>query len=286
MLGAVYFAIKLLQQESNKMFFRMLFRVKACGSGEELILEVEPQQETTKYIKKSVHLWKGVPSHDQALICRGHALEDDIVPLISLSKYISEFDTIWFTVCKSPRTDEDIQDERFPIDAMRSIFSLQADYEPSDLQNADKCISVFLEFCRFYSRPPVTEKDQAFKTNHDLSFKLTQENCKSEWEGAHESEITIRNQFTWQPTNTEECALRCSVAVWGCIECRLSTDILAQRRSTSRGPVPRRDPALGDDGPARIVPGQRDECIGGAVWRTVPGGSVDAQGMQYNGSRA
>ena len=154
----------------------MFFRVQTCGSGEELTLEIDPQQETVLYMKKRIYLRWGVPVQDQSLVCCGHPLEDDM-PLATLSRKTQNSETIWLTLCKLAYAEN----EMFSMRALRSIFSLSAHYEPSDLQDSSQCVPVFLKFCERYSS------------------KM----------GTHDHEFIFFTQFTWRPKESEQCSLRC-----------------------------------------------------------------------------
>ncbi len=166
----------------------MLFRVKACGSGEELTLDIVQRQETVLHIKNCVQVKWGLPAQDQALICCGHVLEDDM-PVASLFEKNPDSETIWCTVCKLP-LDEN---EMHQIGALKSIFSLSSDYEPSDSQDSGECISILLKFCQYYSSAlSVTASEQDLAVQDMVGTQA----------------FVHRTQFTWRPTDSEQSSLR------------------------------------------------------------------------------
>jgi hypothetical protein len=167
----------------------MIFRVQTCGSGEELTLNIVPRQETVLHIKNYVRVKWGLPAQDQALVCCGHVLEDDML-LASLSEKNPDSETIWCTVCKLPLAEN----EMHRIGALKSIFSLSADYEPSDSQDSGECISIFLKFCQYYS------------SASSATASVQNQAVQGKWVGAQA--FAHRTRFTWRPTDSEQSSLR------------------------------------------------------------------------------
>ena len=147
------------------------------------------------HLKKYVFLRWGVIAQDQALVCCGHVLEDNML-LADLSKKVQDSEIIWFTLCKLPRAEN----EMFPIQALKSMFSLSTDCESSKLQNAGQCICIFLKFCQRFSGSIISVEAPAFKKRRlDDSQQPVQ---------SQDSEFTLRTQFTWMPTESEQRSLR------------------------------------------------------------------------------
>jgi hypothetical protein len=183
----------------------MLFRVQTCGSGEELTLDIDPQQETIIYIKKNIHLKWGVLADDQALVCCGHALEDDML-LASLSRKIQNSEKIWLTVCKLPHAEN----KMFPILVLKSIFSLSSDYAPSDLQDSCHCVPMFLKFCQRHSSATASVQTGTTKKSHNLAQDDAQMQRGEEKMGTQDHDFMFRTQFTWRPTESDQRSLRCA----------------------------------------------------------------------------